>query len=99
MSALPKLALGLFVAAEVAIVAAVGWEALGLAAFWLVGAAVVWAGAHLVRARLVRVAACAGLIAGCVVLTFEGGLFFLPAALVLLVAAMRDRQTDRRVPA
>jgi hypothetical protein len=99
MSALVKVALGLFVAAQVAIVAAVGWEALWLAALGLAAAVVVGVGARLVRAPLARVAACLAIVTGCVVLTFEGGLFFVPAALVLLVAAIREHRMKRGAPA
>jgi hypothetical protein len=48
MSALVKEALGLFVVAQVAVVAAVGWEALWLAALRLAAAVVVGVGARLV---------------------------------------------------
>ena len=49
MSALVKVALGLFIVAQVAIVAAVGWEALWLAALGLAAAVVVGVGARPAR--------------------------------------------------
>jgi hypothetical protein len=85
-----KVAMGLFVAAEVAILAVVGWEGVWLAAAWGVGALVVASGVRAVRSSIARVSICAALVPLCVVLTFEGGLFFVPAAVALLLAAVLE---------
>jgi hypothetical protein len=43
-----------------------------------------------VRSSIARVSICAALVPLCVVLTFEGGLFFVPAAVALLLAAVLE---------
>jgi len=98
-STLVKAAVVLCLAAEGAILVAVGWDAVWLVATWGLAAIVLAVGARLVRAPLVRVVLCTTLVMLCVLLTFEGGLFFLPAATALLVAATLEWRKDRQAPA
>jgi hypothetical protein len=91
MSALVKASVALFLAAEVAIVVAVGEDGLWLVAAWAAAAAAVVGVAYLVRRRpAARLALSAALVAGCVLFTVELGLFFVPAAGVLLAAAVAE---------
>jgi hypothetical protein len=99
MPVLVKGAMGLFVVAAVVILGSVGWDAYWLVVAWGVAALVLAFGARVVRGPLARVALCATLIPLCVLLTFEGGLFFLPAAVVLLLAAVQEWRRGRCVPA
>ena len=94
-----KVAMGLFVVAEVVILAAVGWDAYWLVVAWGVAALVIAFGARVVRAPLARAAVCAALVPLCVLLTFEGGLFFLPAVVALLLATLQQWRTRRHIPA
>jgi hypothetical protein len=41
---------------------------------------------------------CGVLVVACVLLTFEGGLFFVPSAAVLLLAALREWRSVRTRP-
>lgn len=52
---------------------------------WLIAIYIVADAWPLLRSRPIRVATAAGMTVACVVLTWEGGLFFLPAAAVLFV--------------
>ncbi len=99
MPASVKAAIGLFVVAEVVILTAVGWEAL-----WLVVAL----GSRGARDRIRRTCrrsparsrrGLRSLAPLCVLLTFEGGLFFLPAVGALLLAAVRQWRTGRHAVA
>ena len=93
MTALVKVSVALFLAAEVAIVVAVGEDALMLVSGWALGAVGVVAVAFLVRRHAVaRVILAAALVAGCVLFAVEFGLFFVPAAGVLLAAAVAERR-------
>jgi hypothetical protein len=95
MTALLKATVALFLAAEVAIVVAVGEEGLYPVVGWAIVAAVVVAVALLVRNATARVALAVMLVAGCVVFAAELGLFFVPAAAVLLGAAVNEQQKHR----
>lgn len=99
MPILVKIALGLFLAAEALILVAVGWQAWWLVVAWAVGGLVLALGARSVRPPLARVLICAALVPLCVVLTFEGGLFFVPPAVALLLAAVLEWRGVRRVAA
>lgn len=99
MPASVKAAIALFVVAEVVILTAVGWEAHWLVVAWGVAALAIGFGARVVVAPLARVAVCAALAPLCVLLTFEGGLFFLPAVGALLLAAVRQWRTGRHAVA
>jgi hypothetical protein len=92
MPVLVRISVILFLAAEVAIVAALGEDALWLAATWAIVAAGVAAVALLVGNATARVALAAALVGGCVVFAVELGLFFVPAAAALLGAAVADQR-------
>ena len=93
---LVRIAVALFAVAEGVNLIAVGWDALPLVAAWGAAALVLALLAHFVRAPNARLLVSAALLPLCVLLTFEGGLFFVPAAAVLLLAALRDRRVSRR---
>jgi hypothetical protein len=91
MSVLVKASVALFLAAEVAIVAAVGEDGLWLVVAWAVVAGVVVGAGYLLRHHAgARMALAAALVAGCVLFAVELGLFFLPAAVALLAAAVAE---------
>ena len=93
MSVLVRAGVALFLAAEVAIVVAVGADGLWLVGAWAVVAAGVAGVAYLVRNHAAaRVALAAALVAGCVLFAVELGLFFLPAAVALLAAAVAEHR-------
>jgi hypothetical protein len=94
---LTKIAAALFVAAEVVVLAAVGRDAVWLVVAWGVAALVVAIGARAVRSSLARLLVCAALVPVCILLTFEGGLFFVPAAVALLLAAVLELRGTRHV--
>ena len=72
------------------ILASVGSEALPLVVGWL--AACLLVGLAWERATpTFRVVLATGLVPVCVVLTWEGGLYFLPSAVALMVASMSSR--------
>ncbi len=97
MSVLAKASVALFLAAEVAIVAAVGEDGLWLVVAWAVVAGVVVGVGYLVRDHdAARVALAAALVAGCVLFAVELGLFFLPAAVALLAAAVAEHHRASR---
>jgi hypothetical protein len=79
----------MFLAAEAAVFLAVGVASWPLLAAWGLGALVVQLVALRVRGRWQRVLLAGLLPPGCVLLVFEGGLFFLPAAMMVFVAASR----------
>lgn len=85
-------ALLLWLSAEAVILIAVGWSAWPVVAGWAAGSIAVAALAlvahHRSWARAVRTTTAGILVVGCVVLTWEGGLFFVPASLALLAAAL-----------
>ena len=87
----------LFVAGEAAIFVAVGAASWPLLVAWALGALVVALGARLVHGRLQRSVMTGLLLPACVLLVFEGGLFFLPAAVTLFVAAVRDKHEGRHL--
>ena len=76
-------------AAELFILAAVGWDALPLVVLWAVAYSVVALVARSFRRPLLRITPVGLLLVAAPVLAFEGGLFFVPALAVLLVAALR----------
>ncbi len=92
MSALVKVSMALFLAAEVSIVVAVGPDALFMVAAWAVVALATAGVGLLVHGPAVRVALAALLLLGCVLFAVELSLFFLPAAAALLGAAVSDQQ-------
>jgi hypothetical protein len=96
---LVTIALVLFIAAEVTILLTVGWQAWWLVVAWGIAGLVLALGARSVRPPLARVVICAALVPLCVVLTFEGGLFFVPAAAALLLAAVLEWRGTRHVTA
>jgi hypothetical protein len=97
MTVLVKASVALFLAAEVAIVIAVGEDGLWLVGTWAVVAAGVAGAAYLVRRHAAaRVALAAVLVAACVLFTVELGLFFVPAAGALLAAAVVEHQRHHR---
>ena len=86
----------LFLAAEAAILLGVGWDSLPLVALWAAAFVGAFAAAAFFRRPLLRVMPVGLLLVACPVLTFEGGLFFIPAFAVLLVATLRAvRPTGR----
>ena len=95
MSVLVKISFALFVAAEVFVVVAIGASALPLAGAWALAAVGVVVVARLVHSPTARVALTALLMAACLVLTAEEGLFFLPAATALFAAAVTARRHGR----
>ena len=85
------LSAGLFVAGEAAILLLLDpGSAWPVCVGWAVAAVVVFFVARAIHAPAVRLALSALLVVACVLLTFEGGLFFAPAAFVLLVGAAYD---------
>ncbi len=95
MPALVKASVALFLAAEVLIVAAIGWDAVFLAVAWAIVAGAAAVVAVFVHSSAVRVTLAALLLAACVLFTTELGLFFLPAAATLLAAAVSDHRHYR----
>jgi len=91
MPALVKISVALFVAGEVFILAAVGVESWPVLAGWALVALVVAGVTRLVRRPALRIILSALLLPACVITTFEGGLFFVPAAAALFLAAVMDR--------
>ena len=79
--------IALWAAAEAVIVAAVGSAALPLLAAWAAAAGVVAIVGALLPGRAARLGAAIPLLGAMIVLTFEGGLFFVPATIALIVAA------------
>ena len=99
MPVLMKLSVALFLAAEVTIVVAVGEDGLWLVAGWALLAAGVVGVAYLVRRHAAaRVALAAALVAACVLFAVELGLIFVPAAGVLLAAAVVEHQRHHGTP-
>ena len=92
MPALVKISMALFVAAEAFIFAAVGVASWPTLVGWAVVALVVAGVTQLVRSTVSRVILAALLLPGCAVTAFEGGLFFVPAAAALFLAAVMDRR-------
>ena len=92
MPALVKISMALFVAAEAFIFAAVGAASWPTLVGWAVVALVVIGVTQLVRSTVSRVILAALLLPGCAVTAFEGGLFFVPAATALFLAAEIDRR-------
>ena len=92
MPALVKISMALFVAAEAFIFAAVGSASWPTLVGWVVVALVVVGVTQLVRSTVSRVILAALLLPGCAVTAFEGGLFFVPAAAALFLAAVMDRR-------
>jgi len=90
MPALVRITVALFVAGEVFIVATVGAESWPLLVGWAVAALVVAGVTRLVRRPALRIVLVALLLPACVVTTFEGGIFFLPVAAILFLAALMD---------
>jgi len=88
MPALVKITVALFVAGEAFIFAAVGVASWPTLVGWAVVALVVIGVTQLVRSTLSRVILAALLLPGCAVTAFEGGLFFVPAATALFLAAL-----------
>jgi hypothetical protein len=89
MTVLVKASVVLFLAAEVAIVVAVGDDGLWLVATWAgVAAGVVGVGYLTRRRPAARIGLASALVAGCVLFAVELGLFFVPAAGALLAAAV-----------
>ncbi len=95
MPALAKASVALFLAAEVLIFVAIGWDAVFLAGAWAIVAVAAAAVALFVHGAALRVSLAALLVAGCVLFTSELGLFFLPAAAALLAAAVSDHRHHR----
>jgi hypothetical protein len=97
MPILVKASVILFLAAEVAIVAAVGADGLWLVTAWaFVAAGVVGAGYLVRRHEAARVTLAATLVAVCVLFAVELGLFFVPAAGALLAAAVVEHHHTAR---
>ena len=88
MPVLVKASVVLFLAAEVLIFVALGWDAVFLAVTWAIVAAAAAGAAVFVHGAAVRVTLATLLVAGCV-------LFFLPAAATLLAAAVSEHQHYR----
>jgi hypothetical protein len=95
MSSVAWLSVALFAAGEAAIFLAVGPASWPLLVAWALGALVVLLGARLVHGRLPRSIWSGLLMPACLLLVFEGGLFFLPAAVAVFLAAVRDGRTGR----
>jgi hypothetical protein len=95
MPVLVKASVALFLAAEVLIIAAIGWDAVFTVVAWAIVAAVAAIVAVLVHGAAARVTLAALLVAICVLFTTEFGLFFLPAAAALLAAAVSDHRHYR----
>ena len=90
MPALVKTTVALFVAAEAFIFAAVGGASWPVLVGWAVAALVVTGITQLVRRPAYRLILAALLLPACGVTAFEDGLFFVPAAAALLLAAVKD---------
>ena len=87
MPAAVEVSVLLFLAAEALVFVAIGsasWPVIGL---WALAAAGVWLVSLLVRTSWLRKALAILLIVACVVMAAEMGLFYVPAAVALLVAA------------
>jgi len=95
MPVLVKASVVLFLAAEVLIFVALGWDAVFLAVTWAIVAAAAAGAAVFVHGAAVRVTLATLLVAGCVLFATELGLFFLPAAATLLAAAVSEHQHYR----
>jgi|SRR5450759_4258984 len=92
MPALVKISMALFVATEAFIFAAVGAASWPTLVRWAVAALVVAGITQLVRRPAYRLILAALLLPACAVTAFEGGLFFVPAATALFLAAEIDRR-------
>ena len=97
MSTMARWSVALFVAGEAAIFFAAGAASWPLLVAWALGALVVLLGARIVHGRLERSILAGLLVPACVLLVFEGGLFFLPSAVTLFVAAVRDGHEGRHL--
>ncbi len=95
MPVLVKASVALFLAAEVLIIAAIGWDAVFTVVAWAIVAGVAAIIAAFVHGAAARVTLAALLVAICVLFTTELGLFFLPAAAALLAAAVSDHRRYR----
>lgn len=99
MPVLVKISFALFLAAEAFVLVAIGMPALPLVGAWALAALGVVVVARLIRSPSARVVLAALLVAACLVLTAEEGLFFLPAAACLFAAAVVERRHGHAVPA
>ena len=99
MPMLVKISVALFLLAEALVLVAIGAPALPLAGTWVLAALGVLVVAWLVRSSSVRLVLAALLMAACLVLTAEEGLFFLPAAACLFAAAVAARHHGHAVAA
>ena len=91
-----------WLASEVVILYAVGWVSWPVVLGWALAAGVVAIVARVLPTGWPRVLAAAALLPLCVLLTWEGGLFMLPAAFALLGAALvewSERAVARRLAA
>jgi hypothetical protein len=95
MPILVKISFALFLAAEAFVLVAIGASALPVAGAWALAALGVVVVVWLVDSPSFRVVLAALLIAACLVLTAEEGLFFLPAAVSLFAAAAAGRHRGR----
>lgn len=87
-----RIAAGLAVAGCASVFAAVGLESWPLVLCWLAAAGVI----GLIWSRVppvLRLALALPLLPLCVLLTFEGGLFFVPSVIALIVASVATRHS------
>jgi len=95
VSTMAKVSAALFVAGEIALLAATGLAIWPLMLGWF-GVAVLVVGVSFVFwPPWARILIATLLLPACVFFTFEGGLFFLPAAASLLATAIHDRPPRR----
>jgi hypothetical protein len=99
MPILVKISVALFIGAEAFVLVAIGSASLPLVGAWALAALVVALVARRVRAPGLRVVLAALLVLACLAFAAEEGLFFLPAAVCLFVAAVAARHHGRAVPA
>lgn len=80
-----------------AILAAVGTDSLPLVGFWIVSSlAVAWI--WRTSGRIIRTGLALALLPTCVLMTFEGGLFLLPAVFALVWATLGPRHHRAETP-
>jgi hypothetical protein len=88
---LVQVAIALWALAEALFLVLIGTVAWPLVLGWAVAAVVVGLVAGVLPTGAVRIVAALALLPACVVLTWEGGLFLLPAAACLAAAAILER--------
>jgi hypothetical protein len=85
----------LFMAAEALVFVLIGSASFPVIGAWALAAVGVWSAARSVRSVRLRKALALLLIAACLVMATQAGLFFVPAAVALAVAAFTTRLAEK----